>query len=236
MAVAQLRLPYTTCAVPRTDGADAWTSGTSRAIAEGEAPARVGGDIELVGDEDDREPFAVEALQERQHLHARPRVEVAGGLVGQDDRRVVDERSRDGDALLLAARELARMVRLAIGEPDRAEPRAGPGAAVARGVARIEQGKLDVFERGRPGQQVELLEDEPDSAVSDPSELVRREAPDTLAVQHIFPAGRGVEAAQEVHEGGLARARGTHDCHELAALDGDRHSAKGVDRVRPAVI
>src|SRR5439155_146557 len=84
-------------------------------------------------------------------------------------------------------------------------------------------------ERGRPGQQVELLEDEPDSAVSDPSELVRREAPDTLAVQHIFPAGRGVEAAQEVHEGGLARARGTHDCDELAALDGDPHSAEVAD-------
>ena len=45
------------------------------------------------------------------------RVEVAGRLVGQHDRRVVGERARDGDALLLAARELRRIVVRAIGQP-----------------------------------------------------------------------------------------------------------------------
>ena len=34
------------------------------------------------------------------------RIEVAGRLVGQDELRLVDQRARDGDALLLAARQL----------------------------------------------------------------------------------------------------------------------------------
>jgi len=33
ITVAQFKLPYTTCEVPRTAGAATWTSGTSRAIA-----------------------------------------------------------------------------------------------------------------------------------------------------------------------------------------------------------
>ena len=48
-------------------------------------------------------------LQQRQHLLAGGAVEVAGGLVGDDQRRVGDQRARDGHALLLAARELARV-------------------------------------------------------------------------------------------------------------------------------
>src|SRR2546425_7634710 len=107
------------------------------AVAEGEAATGVGGDVELVGDEHDGQPAAVEALQERQHFHARARVEVAGGLVGQDDGRIVDERPRDGHALLLAARELARMMGLAIGEPHRLQARPGAAAALAGGEAGI---------------------------------------------------------------------------------------------------
>ena len=37
-------------------------------------------------------------------------VEVAGGLVGEDDGRAVDERAGDGDALALAAGELVGLV------------------------------------------------------------------------------------------------------------------------------
>ena len=45
-------------------------------------------------------------------------VEVAGGLVGQDDRRGADERAGDGDALALAAGELGRVVVEAVVEAD----------------------------------------------------------------------------------------------------------------------
>ena len=52
-------------------------------------------------------PGVAELLEERHDLDAGLRVEVAGRLVGEDDLRLADQRARDRDALLLAARELA---------------------------------------------------------------------------------------------------------------------------------
>ena len=66
------------------------------------------GDVGLVGDEHDGVARLVEALEERHDLDAGLRVEVAGGLVGEQDRRIVHQRARDGDALALAAGELVR--------------------------------------------------------------------------------------------------------------------------------
>ena len=54
-------------------------------------------------------------------MAAGRRVEVAGRLVGQHDRRIVGERARDRDALLLAARQLRRIVMRAIGQPNLVE-------------------------------------------------------------------------------------------------------------------
>ena len=53
-----------------------------------------------------------------QHLVAGARVEVAGGLVGEEHGGPGDERAGDGHALLLAAGELGGLVRQAVAEPD----------------------------------------------------------------------------------------------------------------------
>ena len=60
----------------------------------------------VVGGDDHRRPRAVDAVQQ---LHDPDRglgIEVAGRLVGQQQRRMVDERARHRHALLLAAGEL----------------------------------------------------------------------------------------------------------------------------------
>src|SRR5688500_5577680 len=62
----------------------------------------------VVGHEQDRHAAQVDVLEDAQHLERVLLVEVAGGLVRQEHERVVDQRPRDRDALLLAARELAR--------------------------------------------------------------------------------------------------------------------------------
>jgi hypothetical protein len=77
------------------------------AVADGDGTVRRAcGDLGLVRDEDDGVAGVVQPLEERHDLDAGLRVEVAGRLVGQQDRRVVDQRARDGDALALAARQL----------------------------------------------------------------------------------------------------------------------------------
>ncbi len=50
--------------------------------------------------------FHLQCQHEVQHRVARGFVEIAGGLVGEDQFRACRERPADGDALLLAAGEL----------------------------------------------------------------------------------------------------------------------------------
>ena len=58
-------------------------------------PIGVLGDILFVRDQHDRFAMAsVESLECMEDDFAGPRVEVAGRLVGQDKRRIVDERTR----------------------------------------------------------------------------------------------------------------------------------------------
>ncbi len=86
---------------------------------------------------------------------SRPRaVEVAGGLVGEQQRRAGDDRARDRDALLLAARELARACGLPAREADGASASRASSAALARSAAAVDERQLDVLERawcGRAG-------------------------------------------------------------------------------------
>ena len=69
------------------------------------------GGVRVVRHHDDRLlELLVQPLQQRQHLARRLRVEVAGRLVGEQQRRIGDDGARDRDALLLPAGQLARIV------------------------------------------------------------------------------------------------------------------------------
>ena len=76
--------------------------------------------------------LAVDLEEELVHLLARARVEVAGGLVGQEELRLEDERARERHALLLAAGELAGAVEHAVREADLLEERRGRAAPSRR--------------------------------------------------------------------------------------------------------
>ena len=79
-------------------------------------------------------PRAVERAEDAHDLGAGVAVEVAGRLVGQDERRARDQRPGDRDALLLAAGELGRLVVEPVAEPDPLER----GARRARARSRRE--------------------------------------------------------------------------------------------------
>src|SRR5688572_14059135 len=87
-------------------------------VPEDDDPLRVLRDVVLVGDEDDRLAFVVQALEHRHDLFRRLRVEVAGRLVREYQSRIVDERARDRHPLLLTPGELARQMFFPPLEPD----------------------------------------------------------------------------------------------------------------------
>src|SRR5205823_8433182 len=102
------------------------------------------------------------------------RVEIAGRLVGEEDGGVRHQGAGDGYALLLAARELRRIVVLAAGQADLRD-------RVSRGLVplparpsefAVEQRELDVLERRGAGEEIEALENEADLRIADHGALI----------------------------------------------------------------
>ena len=101
-------------------------------------------------------------------------------------------------------------------------PRAGGAVALTP----VDQRQLDVALRGGAGEQVERLEDEPDLAVADRGQLVVGQGQDVHPVEVVGPAGRGVQAAEDVHHRRLARAGVAHDRDHLALVDAQRDAVE----------
>ena len=211
------------------------------AVAEADEAARMAAHIGVVRHEHDGHALAVQLLEQAQDLGRGAAVEGAGGLVGEEQARAVHERAGDRDALLLAAGELHRPVMGAVREADAAERLQGALAAGPAVEARIDHRQFDIAEGVDARQQVELLEHEADLAVAQARQAVGVEALDRRAGEPVVAAGRPIEAADQVHEGGLARAGRPHDGDEIARLDVERHAverhdAAGVEVVDPAEI
>src|SRR4051794_16567189 len=88
-------------------------------VAQDDDPVGDGRRVRVVGDHDHGLAEVVDRVaQQAEDLVGGLRVQVAGRLVGEHDRRTVDQRARHGDALLLAAGELGRAVREPVGQAD----------------------------------------------------------------------------------------------------------------------
>ena len=156
------------------------------------------------------------------------RVEVAGRLVGEDQRRARRGGAGDGDALLLAARKLRRVMGQPVAEADRFElgRGAGPGVGLA---GQLERGG-DVLLRGHRRQQVEGLQHDADAAAAGAGERVLVERLEIGAGDVDRAAARALEPGQHRHQRALARARGAEQRERLAGGDGEVDAAEDLHR------
>ena len=139
-------------------------------------------------------------VQETHDLGAGGRVQVAGGLVGKDQRRLVDQRPGYGHALPLPARELGRLVLHPVGQTHRLQGLCRDLPAFRHRDSLVDQRQLDVVKDVGAGDQVEGLEHETDLLVADLGQLILLHRADVLALEEIAAGGRRVETADDVHE------------------------------------
>ena len=158
--------------------------------------------------------------QEREHLARGSRVEIAGRLVGEDDRRAGRQGAGDRHALLLTAGELTRTVRQPVAESEDGhqviDPRAGLAVDTAAGEV---EGQGDVLGRGQGRDQIEGLEDEADLLPAHPRAPVVIEGAQIGPSEDDLTGGCVVEAGRDIQQGRLARAGRPHDGGEGAAVD-----------------
>src|SRR4051794_39104217 len=115
----------------------------------------------VVGSDEDRGADAIDPVQELHDSHARVRIEVPGGLVGDEYRRLGNEGAGDGDPLLLPARELVRVCAHLLPQAHELEDlgylRPDGPPLLARYLHRVG----DVLGGGLVRQELEVLEDTP---------------------------------------------------------------------------
>src|ERR1039457_6482677 len=91
------------------------------AVAQPDHPLGLFCDVGLVGDQDHRASFLIQTRKDPQDVLGGTRVEVAGRLIGENQRGVGHERARDRSPLLLAARQLRRHMVHPVCHPYRAK-------------------------------------------------------------------------------------------------------------------
>ena len=157
-----------------------------------------------VGDEDDGRVRGLgDPLQLQVHLVARDRVERAEGLVHEQDLGVVAQGPGDGDALAHAAGELTRERLLKALQADELAQLVGAPPALGLVDLAQQQRQADVLLDRVPGEEVGVLEDEP--------ELAQRVVVAVVAVPERAAADRHLAVA------GLRQAREDPQQRRLAA-------------------
>ena len=145
--------------------------------------------------------------EDGQNLPGGHSVQIAGGLVGQDQRRLRRQHPGDGHPLLLSARKLGRAMSSPILQPH---PRQRFQRLLPADFAAFSpeyQRQLHIFQRRHGADQVEALEDKADLPVADIGGGSAAQPLHRGAFQQIFPCGGTIQTAQNVHQGGFSAAR-----------------------------
>ena len=154
-------------------------------------------------------------------------VEGAGGFVEQQDRRVLEDGAREGEALALAAGEAHAtvadhgVVAARLGR-DEVVGGGGFGGGDDVGFAGAEAAEGDVGADGVV-EEGDFLADDGDGA----AQAFDRDVAQVLAVDGNASVGRVEQARDEVHHGRFAGAGAADESDGLAAGDDDRDVADG---------
>jgi hypothetical protein len=173
------------------------------AIGEEDNTMRHGPDARVMGDHDrGGAKRVVDLLEHLEHLHAGLAVQRARGLVAEQYLGPFRDGPRDGDALLLAPRQLGRKMVHAVAQPDHLQ-RLLRGHRVGCDVG----DKLHVLARAQRGHEVVELEDEAHVVAPVARQRPVAEVGQLQAAKPHAPRAGMVEPAENVQKGRLARAR-----------------------------
>src|SRR5712671_6319015 len=164
-------------------------------------------EFEVVGGDQRGETGAANEVEQRIHNALAGRViEIAGGLIAEQDLGVIGERADDRDALLLASRKARRAVQGTRGEADTVEQ---PRRFLPCPQARHSGDHLrqhDVFKCREFRQQMMELVDETDFRAPQQGPPLLGEAAAILASDDDPPAIGALEQARHMQQGRLAGA------------------------------
>ena len=190
-------------------------------------------EAEVVGDDDDRRPaLLVDGEEEVVNRAAGRGVEVARGLVGEQELRREHERPRERDALLLAARELARPVQHALARaPPRRAARAPGSPSRAAALPWMRPGIITFSSALNSGSRWWNWKTNPIVRFRRSARRAPEQRRQLFAGEADRARRREVERADAVQERATCpRPTGPDDREHLALVDGDVDAPEHVER------
>lgn len=170
----------------------------------------------IVGDDNDGEALAIELLEKGEDVFAAGTVEVACGFVTQQQTRLIDQRSRDGSSLHLAAGKFVGTMVAPVIEANFPQEFIHPGVRAATGE---ESRQGNILSNRQRGQQAKMLKDKADLLAPQTRPLLFGQLMDWFAEKLECARSRHIEASDQVEQRGFAGARWTDDRNKFAASD-----------------
>ena len=189
------------------------------AVADFNYAVGVGGNARVVRYHNDGVALAVQIVQDFHHVFAAVSVERAGGFVGQNDFAAVHQGTRNAHPLLLPAGKLAGLVVFLALQTQIGQQLVG--AAVARTLrhARIHRRQGHIVARIQRSEQIIALENKAETLAPQSGQCVVVHGGGFFAVDAVGAAAGCIQAAQNVHQRGLARAGLADNGHKIALGD-----------------
>jgi hypothetical protein len=154
-------------------------------------------------------------------------IQVAGRLIGQQQRRLRSECAGERHALLLTAGKLAGIMGGAVLQPNRFQPCGGAVESV--GETCEFQRDRDILQRRHGRDQVERLEHDADMVAAEARQPVLIQPAQIMAGDIDKPAGRALQPGHDHHHGGLAGPRRSDHTDGFAAPDRQVDATQDVD-------
>ena len=179
-----------------------------------------------------RAALGMQREEQVDHVPAGLAIEIAGRLVGQEQRWLRREGAGDGDTLLLAAGKLRRIMLHSVFQTDRFKSRGGNGERI--GAAGQLQRYGDILQRGHRRHEMKGLKDDADAVAAKPRQRIFAQRVEIGAGDRDAAAGHALEPAQHHHQRRFAGARRSDQADRRAGFDGRGNAAQNVDGTRRA--
>ncbi len=146
-------------------------------------------------------------------------IQISGGFIRQQQRRVMDKRARDGHALLLASGKLAGALFPATTQPHFVQPLAGSLQRLLQSLASNQERHGHVFRGCEIRKQMVPLPDKTHDAIAILRQFFFRKRPQRISSEVYFTTRWSVQRSQQVEQSAFARAGRPDDRDHLAALN-----------------
>src|SRR5579875_493690 len=172
--------------------------------------------------------FAVKLPEQIHHRLAVLRVQVSGGLVGKQNGRLSDQRTRHGHTLLLTAGKLGRIMFHAVGHADAFKHLLHALLALRGSHAAVGERQLDVFKNREVANQIKRLKNKTNFTIADARAVRQRKICNRMIIERVIAVGGRVEQAEYRKQCGFSATRRSGNSHKLSNFYFQMNAREGV--------